>query len=58
MNISPDQILFGQWGFVTINATLVFTWGIMLLLGIGSWLVTRNLSTDTELSPWQNLLEV
>ena len=47
MNISPDQILFGQWGFVTINATLVFTWGIMLLLGIGSWLVTRNLSTDT-----------
>ena len=58
MNISPDQILFGQWAFVTINATLVFTWGIMLLLGIGSWLVTRNLSTDTELSPWQNLLEV
>ncbi len=30
----------------------------MLLLGIGSWLVTRHLSTDIHLSRWQNLLEV
>ena len=58
MNISPDQIVFGHWGFVTINATLVFTWMIMLVLGIGAWLVTRKLSTDTQLSHWQNLLEV
>ena len=43
---------------MTINATLVFTWMIILLLGIGSWLVTRHLSTDPQLSHWQNLLEV
>jgi len=30
----------------------------MLLLGIGSWLVTRHLSTGIHLSRWQNLLEV
>ncbi|WP_245912298.1 F0F1 ATP synthase subunit A [Brunnivagina elsteri] len=58
MQISPDQIVFWNWGLVTINATLVFTWMIMLLLGVGAWLVTRKLSTDTQLSHWQNLLEV
>jgi F-type H+-transporting ATPase subunit a len=30
----------------------------MALLVCGSWLVTRNLSTTTRLSRWQNLLEV
>ncbi len=58
MQISPDQIVFYQQGFVSINATLVFTWMIMLLLGVGAWLVTRKLSTDTQISHWQNLLEV
>lgn len=58
MHISPDEIVYWQWEFVTINATLVFTWAIVLLLGFGAWLVTRNLSTDPQLSRWQNLLEV
>ncbi|OIP74703.1 MAG: F0F1 ATP synthase subunit A [Oscillatoriales cyanobacterium CG2_30_44_21] len=58
MNISPDQIIYWQMGFVSINATLVFTWLVMLLLGIGSWLVTRHLSIETKLSRWQNLLEI
>jgi len=31
---------------------------IVLLLGMGAWLVTRKLSTDPQLSHWQNLLEV
>jgi F-type H+-transporting ATPase subunit a len=58
ISLSPDEIVFWQWRFVSINATLVFTWMIMLLLGIGAWLVTRKLSTDTQISHWQNLLEV
>ncbi len=58
MNISPDQIIYWQWKFVSINATLVFTWLVMLLLGIGSWLVTRHLSIETKLSKWQNVLEI
>jgi F-type H+-transporting ATPase subunit a len=58
MHISSDAIVYWQWEFVTINATLVFTWMIMLLLGIGAWLVTRKLSTEPQLSHWQNLLEV
>ena len=58
MRLSPDQIVFWQRGFVTINATLVFTWVLMLALAVGSWLVTRRLSRGLERSRWQNLLEI
>ncbi|MDJ0737779.1 MAG: F0F1 ATP synthase subunit A [Nostocaceae cyanobacterium] len=57
MHISTDQITW-QLGPVILNATLIFTWVLMLLLVVGSWLITRNLSTGTSLSRWQNLLEV
>ncbi|HAC63622.1 MAG TPA: F0F1 ATP synthase subunit A [Cyanothece sp. UBA12306] len=58
MQLSPDQIIIWQWGEITINATLLFTWIIMAILGISSWLVTRKLSTSVKISRWQNLLEV
>ncbi len=58
-DISPDQVVYWQWGPVAISATLVFTWGVMLLLVLGSWLVTRKLShDDTRIPRWQNLLEI
>jgi F-type H+-transporting ATPase subunit a len=57
-DISPDQVVFWQWEWISLNATIVFTWGIMVLLVLGSWLITRNLSTGPEISRWQNLLEV
>ncbi|HEY7711862.1 MAG TPA: F0F1 ATP synthase subunit A [Candidatus Entotheonella sp.] len=47
-----------QWGAISLNATICWTWAVMALLVCGSWLVTRNLSTTTRLSRWQNLLEV
>jgi F-type H+-transporting ATPase subunit a len=51
-------MIFWQYGFITLNATIVFTWGLMLLLVVGSKLITRNLSTDLQRSRWQNLLEI
>ncbi len=57
-DISPDQVVFLQWGPVHINATLVYTWGLMALMVIVSWLITRRLSTGTHLPRSQNLLEV
>jgi F-type H+-transporting ATPase subunit a len=57
-DISPDQVVYWQWGPVSLNATIVYTWGVMLGLVLVSWLVTRNLSTGTRISRWQNLLEV
>jgi F-type H+-transporting ATPase subunit a len=58
MRLSPDQIIYWQHGFVTLNATIVFTWGLMLVLVIGSTLITRKLSTDLQRSRWQNFLEI
>jgi len=56
--ISPDQVILFTWHFVTINATLVYTWIIMGLLVFGSMIVTKDLSTDRTMSRWQNALEV
>jgi F-type H+-transporting ATPase subunit a len=57
MNISPDAVVYWQSGFFKLNATIVFTWLVMVLLVGGSWLITRRLSTDTHMSRWQNMLE-
>lgn len=58
MRLSPDEIIFWQQGFLKLNATIVFTWGLMLALAVGSKLITRNLSTDLTRSRWQNVLEI
>ena len=58
MNLSPDQIIFWQLGFIKLNATIVFTWAVMLVLVLGSMLITRKLTSNLQRSRWQNLLEV
>jgi len=58
MRLSPDEIVFWHYGPVTLNATIVFTWGLMLVLAVGARLITRRLSTDHTRSRWQNLLEI
>ncbi len=58
MHLSPDQIIFWQYGIFVLNATILFTWGLMLVLVVGSKLITRKLSTDLHRSRWQNLLEI
>ena len=58
MRISPDSSLFGQQATGPINDTIVFTWVVMALMAVGSWLITRRLSTGPKISRWQNLLEV
>lgn len=59
MHITPDQTVLWQWGFVHINATIIYTWLVMLLLTGGSWLVTRSLgSSDQPRSRWRNAMEV
>jgi len=58
MSLTPDETIYWQLGFFKLNATIVFTWGVMLVLVVGAKLVTRRLSTDLERSPWQNALEI
>ena len=58
MRLSPDEIIFWQYGFLKLNATIVFTWGLMLVLSVGAKLITRKLSTDLKRAHWQNFLEM
>ncbi|OGB81615.1 MAG: F0F1 ATP synthase subunit A, partial [Burkholderiales bacterium RIFOXYC12_FULL_60_6] len=58
MRLTPDEMVFWQHGFLKLNATIVFTWGLMFALAVGSKLITRKLSTGLERSRWQNLLEI
>ncbi|MBI1298934.1 F0F1 ATP synthase subunit A [bacterium] len=58
MEITPDNIVFWQWGAVRLNATIVFTWLVMALITLISWLVTRNLTSSPQISRGQNVLEV
>ena len=58
LRLSPDEMIFCQYGFLKLNGTIVFTWGLMIALAAGSKLITRNLSMDLKRSRWQNLLEI
>ena len=58
MHFTPDEMIFWRHGFLKLNGTIVFTWGLMLVLAVGSKLITRKLSISLERSPWQNLLEI
>lgn len=57
-DLSPDDAVLWQWGFVSLNYTIVYTWLVMALLVIGSWFATRRLSAGRNISPWQNFLEI
>jgi len=58
MKLSPDQTIFWQNGFITINLTIVTTWALMLLMVIAARLITRKLKTDIRISRWQCILEM
>jgi F-type H+-transporting ATPase subunit a len=58
MRLSPDAVIFWQHGFFKLNATIVFTWGLMFALAVGAKLITRKLSIGLERARWQNLLEI
>jgi F-type H+-transporting ATPase subunit a len=51
-------MIFWRHGGLKLNGTIVFTWGLMFVLAVGSRLITRKLSTDLKRSRWQNFLEI
>lgn len=58
MEISPDAIIYFKWNGIQINATIIFTWAVMVLLIFISWLATKNLTIGPKITRWQNFLEV
>jgi len=57
MEITPDHLVLWRWGFVHLNATIVYTWAVMLLLLTAAWLATRNIRLDGPRGRWQTALE-
>ncbi|MEQ9407394.1 MAG: F0F1 ATP synthase subunit A [Fuerstiella sp.] len=57
IEISSDAPLW-QWGPVILNRTILFTWLVMVVLTGLSWLVTRRLTTGTQIPRGQNVMEV
>lgn len=57
MNIDPSEIIYFEWGFVRITATLVFTWVLMAVLAGLTYMVTRNIKVEGEISKGQHILE-
>lgn len=58
MHLSPDQIIYWQLGVFKLNATIVTTWALMIVLTLAAFLMTRRLSTGLDISRWQNFLEI
>ncbi|NLX99007.1 MAG: F0F1 ATP synthase subunit A [Rhodopirellula sp.] len=58
MHLSPDEIIFWQYGVFKLNATIVFTWALMVVLAVGARLITRKLSIGLQRARWQNALEI
>ena len=58
MRLTPDDLVFWRYGFLVLNSTIVTTWVLMLVMTVGSWLITRKLVTEVHISRWQGMLEI
>ena len=58
MNLSSDQQILWQHGFLKLNGTIVTTWALMIVMAVGAKLITRKLATDGAISRWQGFLEI
>jgi F-type H+-transporting ATPase subunit a len=58
MNLTSDQQILWQYGFLKLDGTILTTWLLMFGLSLGAFLITRRLSTDSTVSRWQAALEI
>jgi F-type H+-transporting ATPase subunit a len=59
MNITPDQEILWQHGFVKLNATLITTWIMMAVMAVSAKLLTRRLAhAPGSISKAQAALEI
>jgi F-type H+-transporting ATPase subunit a len=58
LNLTSDQWVLWHFGFLQLNGTILTTWAIMLLLALGSKLITRKLLREGAISRWQGGLEI
>lgn len=56
MKINPDEIIYFSFYFIKINATILFTWIVMIFMFVTFWLITRKLKVE-NISRWQAFVE-
>ena len=55
MNIDPSDIIYFEYGFIKITATLVFTWITMIVLILSAFFLTRNMKSKGTISKKENI---
>jgi len=58
VNLTSDQWILWQHGFLKLNGTIVTTWAMMILMALGAKLITRRLVMEGAVSRWQASLEI
>jgi len=58
VNLSSDQQVLWHHGFAELNVTVVTTWVLMMVMALGSKLITRSLKSEGVISRWQGALEI
>jgi F-type H+-transporting ATPase subunit a len=58
VNLSSDQLILWQYGFLHLNETILITWLLMLAMTVGAMLITRRLTKEGTPSRWQCVLEI
>jgi F-type H+-transporting ATPase subunit a len=57
MEITPDHLVLFRWGFAVLNATIVYTWLVMLVLVLTAWAARPKRAPDAPRSRWETALE-
>jgi F-type H+-transporting ATPase subunit a len=58
VNLSSDQQILWQHGFIKLDGTVLTTWAVMAVMTLGAKLITRRLSVSGNISGWQAALEL
>ncbi len=58
MNLSSDQQILWQHGFLKLNGTMVTTWALMAAMTLSAKLITRRLVSTGAVSRGQGALEI
>jgi F-type H+-transporting ATPase subunit a len=58
MALTPDDVVLWRHGWLVVNQTIATTWGIMGLLTLGSWGLTRSFTRRESPSLWWQSLEI
>jgi len=58
VNLSSDQQILWQHGFMKLNGTMITTWAVMAVMSLGAKLITRRLTVTGNISRWQAALEM